>query len=515
MGKLQRKIETIFWGRPPTDPVERKLLLKLDLVILSYVCLSYFSNYLDRANLANAYTTGMKEDVGFKGNDYTYAGSMFTAGYVLGQWPSALILSSGRISPRFWFPFCMVAWGLCTLGTAWVTHPHQVWGIRFTQALFEASTFSGTHYILGSWYKDHELGKRSAVFATAAQCGTLFSGIMQGGIVTNLEGKGGYRGWQYLFIIDFAITLPIAIYGFLMFPGSPHTTKAFWLTEEERELCLRRLPHVEQHKMTFGTLGKTLKRLGFNWRFYLFTALFGISATSFEKVGVYTEFNLWLRSAGYTKQQISYYPSIFTAMAILSTYILTVISDATKNRFIVNPIMFTAVFISSVMLLNWDKLTTGAHWFAYIIGGLGYAGQASNFAWANEMCRDDDVLRSITLFSMNLFSNLWNLWYQIVAWPVVEAPRFRNGQIATLVTGVVSVGIAVAIVYCSRRWPPALPEAEIVEVDGRLAIAPALQQEQAMQDHSGDGHGTTSALSEGKDLEAGMDAVHQVRSVKH
>lgn len=51
-------------------------------------------------------------------------------------------------------------------------------GIRFTQALFEASTFSGTHvswiglnncvaadnqYILGSWYKTGEFGKRSAV----------------------------------------------------------------------------------------------------------------------------------------------------------------------------------------------------------------------------------------------------------------------------------------------------------------------------------------------------------------
>jgi ACS family pantothenate transporter-like MFS transporter len=39
--------------------------------------------------------------------------------------------------------------------------------------------------------------------------------------------------------------------------------------------------------------------------------------------------------------------------------------------------MYLAVFISSVMLLVWN-IPTGAHWFAYIIGGLGYAGQASN-----------------------------------------------------------------------------------------------------------------------------------------
>ncbi len=81
-------------------------------------------------------------------------------------------------------------------------------------------------------------------------------------------------------------------------------------------------------------------------------------------------------------------------------------SDALQNRFIVNPIMFVAVIISSGMLLAWDSLSTGAHWFAYLIAGLGYAGQASNFAWANSMCRDDEVLRSYTVFGMNLFSNL-------------------------------------------------------------------------------------------------------------
>lgn len=121
------------------------------------------TNAPSRTNLSNAYVTGMKEDVGFVGNDLTLVNSCFTAGYVVGQWPSAVILASGRIPPRVWFPFCVFAWGLCTLGLAFVTNPSQVMGIRFTMALFEASTFSGSHYILGSWYKDAELGKRTAV----------------------------------------------------------------------------------------------------------------------------------------------------------------------------------------------------------------------------------------------------------------------------------------------------------------------------------------------------------------
>lgn len=36
----------------------------------------------------------------------------------------------------------------------------------------------------------------------------------------------------FRFIIDGVITLPIALYGFLIFPDVPATTKAFYLSEE-------------------------------------------------------------------------------------------------------------------------------------------------------------------------------------------------------------------------------------------------------------------------------------------
>lgn len=136
---------------------------------------------------------------------------------------------------------------------------------------------------------------------------------------------------------------------------------------------------------------------------------------------------------------------------------MTVYCDATGHRFIANVIMYASVFISSVMLLVWN-IGIGGHFFAYTVSGIGYAGQASNFAWANSLTRDDDMLRSMTLFSMNMFSNLWNLWYAITVWPVSQAPKFRNGQIATLVTGAASVAIAGGIVLFSRRYPPALPQ---------------------------------------------------------
>ena len=37
---------------------------------------------------------------------------------------------------------------------------------------------------------------------------------------------------RYRFIIDGIITIPIALYGFVVFPNTPMTTSAFYLTEQ-------------------------------------------------------------------------------------------------------------------------------------------------------------------------------------------------------------------------------------------------------------------------------------------
>lgn len=66
MGIL-RTIRTIAWGQPPDSKAESRLLLKVDFFVLSYVCLMYWVNYLDRANLNNAYVSGAQQDLKFKG----------------------------------------------------------------------------------------------------------------------------------------------------------------------------------------------------------------------------------------------------------------------------------------------------------------------------------------------------------------------------------------------------------------------------------------------------------------
>lgn len=43
------KVREVVWGRPADTKAERRLVVKLDLYIMTFVCLMYWVNYLDRS----------------------------------------------------------------------------------------------------------------------------------------------------------------------------------------------------------------------------------------------------------------------------------------------------------------------------------------------------------------------------------------------------------------------------------------------------------------------------------
>jgi len=336
-----------------------------------------------------------------------------------------------------------------TFCTSAVHRIEQVYAIRFFQGMVESSTFVGVHYILGSWYKPAELGKRSGIFTSSGLIGTLFSGILQGAIYRNLNGVSGRSGWRWLFIIDGIITMPIALYGFLVFPDLPQTTKAFYLNEEERELAYTRLQgqvQVNRSPLSWNLARRVLGR----WRWYACSLLFAISGET-ESFGSNNLMGQWLKGiGGYTVEQIDFYPSGVTAVAIASTLICATWTDYTRVRWPVLVYMSVACIIASICILVWNS-PTGLKFFAYYIAGASFAGQATTFAWANEICADDDQERSVVLASMNMWNNVVNAWWTIVFYPATDAPKFHKGMIAMICVCVATLAVTYLVYYLERR----------------------------------------------------------------
>ncbi|KAL4955889.1 major facilitator superfamily domain-containing protein [Aspergillus filifer] len=412
-------------------PGEAKLLRKIDLFILSFCCLCYFVNYLDRTNLNNAYVSGMREELNFQGNQLTQINTVFTVGYTVGMLPSNLALT--YFPPRIFFPAIMIIWGALTMVTAAVANPQGIMAIRFFLGLAESSTFVGTHYILGSWYTERELGKRSGIFTASGLAGTMFGGFIQTGIHSSMDGMHGLSGWRWLFIIDGLITIPIAIYGYIVFPDTPTTTKARYLTAEEKALAIARIPESGSVRVPLNWA--FLKKVFTTWYWYAFTMLWIIAGET-ESFSTNALLSLYLQSHptnSYSVSQLNNYPTGVPAVGIISTLLWATMTDFMGGkRYLVGYFIAITGIVTSAMILacfNSTPTVFGAYYWA----GAVYACQATFFAWCNDVMRyQDERLRSVVIASMNMGSNAVNAWWSIIFYSADMAPRFTKGMWAMI-----------------------------------------------------------------------------------
>ncbi|RYO75029.1 hypothetical protein DL764_010601 [Monosporascus ibericus] len=468
------KIREYF--RVEYQPGERKLVQKIDFFILTFCCLSYFTNYLDRSNLNNAYVSGMREDLNFVGNQLNVINTCFTVGYIIGQIPANLSLH--YIKPRYFFPACMVIWAGLTMITASVSKAQSIMVIRFFQGIAEATTFVGTHYILGSWYTERELGKRSGIFTASGLAGTMIGGYIQTGIYHSMNGKHGLAGWRWLFIIDGVITLPVAIYGFIFFPDTPQTTQAFYLTDEERRLAVLRVPPVEDRSpLSLSFFKRSLS----SWFFWGFVVLWIIAGET-ESFSTNALLALYMKSHptnGYEVSQLNNYPTGVPAVGIISTIFWATLTDFLNGkRYLVGYFIGIVGVATSAMILAASNDPTNPQstvivFAAYYWAGAVYACQATFFAWANDALRyEEHMFRAVVLAGMNLGSNSINAWWSIVFYGASMAPWFKRGMWA-----MIAASIALAI------WTAALSYSTAKLETRRKAELATSQQEKGEADN--------------------------------
>ena len=66
------------WFSPDDSPAERRLILKLDGLIMVFVFLAYWAKTLDSSATSTAYVSGMKEDLSLYGNQLNYLNTVYT-----------------------------------------------------------------------------------------------------------------------------------------------------------------------------------------------------------------------------------------------------------------------------------------------------------------------------------------------------------------------------------------------------------------------------------------------------
>jgi ACS family pantothenate transporter-like MFS transporter len=226
-------------------------------------------------------------------------------------------------------------------------------------------------YIIGSWYTKEELAKRSCIFHTSAAIASMFSGYLAAGVY-HLGGRGGFKGWQWLFIVDGVISLPIALAGYFVLPDVPEISKPFYLTKEEVAFAVKRMEREGRQKRQPYSRSK-IRKIFTSWRIYALVPLYvffnngGIGAAP-----VFAQYLKASKHPKYTVKQINVYPTITNGVQVVSTLMYAWISDGVLKGARWPPIVFGGFMniICAVSLAIWD-IPVKWKWACFALAGMG------------------------------------------------------------------------------------------------------------------------------------------------
>ncbi|CAK7202175.1 hypothetical protein SEUCBS139899_004895 [Sporothrix eucalyptigena] len=215
------------------DPAtEKRLLRKMDRVLVTLVFICYLLGFLDRSNIGNAQTAGMGKDLGFNDAQYQWLLTIFYIPYIIFEWAA---IFWKIVPPHMWAGATVLVWGIASTLQASAFNWAGLMACRWFLAMAEAAFSPGVPYLLSFFYKRNELGFRCGIFLSAAPLATTFAGALAYGITS---GHPALASWRLLFLVEGIPSIVMAIVVYFTMPDSPDTAK--FLTEEEREVARAR-----------------------------------------------------------------------------------------------------------------------------------------------------------------------------------------------------------------------------------------------------------------------------------
>src|SRR5665213_2561718 len=122
----------------------------------------------------------------------------------------------------------------------------------------EAGLFPGVLYYLTTWFGPREQARATGYFLMAVSLANVIGGPL-GGALLGLDGMGGLKGWQWMFLLEGAPAVLFSLVIWFALPDGPQ--RARWLDADKRAEVAR---YLEAERHAFGVVGD--KRV---WRAFL------------------------------------------------------------------------------------------------------------------------------------------------------------------------------------------------------------------------------------------------------
>ncbi|KAI1786688.1 MFS general substrate transporter [Ganoderma leucocontextum] len=425
-------VDAQFGGREARQRLERKLVRKVD-IRMSILIVIYILNYMDRNNIGAARLRGFENDLGLKGQEFATLLSILYVGYMIMQVPSNMFLNHiGK--PSIYLPACMIIWGVISILTGITKDFTGALLTRFFLGFVEAAFFPGALFLLSKWYTRGELGTRIALLYCGNIISNAFGALMASGILDGMDGKLGRAAWRWLFYIEGALTVFVAICAIFILPDFPTTTR--WLSDEERKLAMRRM----EEDAGVGDEGETEPEAGggghmAGLRLAVRDGKVWWMALAMTSFTVALSFNAYFPTLSET---MGFGPTVTLLLcappfvfAAIVTYAVSRHSDATGERFYhtTMPIFIGIVgFVIAICTMN-----TAARYVSLFLMAQSYAGYVVLFTWISNSFPRPPSKRAVALAFINAFSEFGDVAGSYV-WPRPWGPTYRKSYAICIAT---------------------------------------------------------------------------------
>lgn len=390
------------------------------------------------------------------------------------QVPSNLVLNkTGK--PALFLPTCMIIWGIISGATGACQSFGGLLACRFFLGFIEAVYFPGCLFYLSSWYTRKELGFRTAVLYSGSLISGAFGGLVTAGITSNMDNTKGLRAWRWVFIIEGAITVVIALGSFFVLPNMPRTTA--WLSEEERQLASFRLVEdVGEEDWTSSesqTLFHGFKLAMADIKTWILTILLLAIVSS---ASVTNFFPTIVKTLGYSNVKTLLLTAPPYVLAVITTYLNAWHADRTGERFF--HITIPLCVGVAAFILCAATHTTAPRYVAMMLMVPGvYTGYVVALAWISNSLPRPASKRAAALAFINAISNTSSI-YASYMYPQPKGGKQPNLTVPLSVdcaTAALAIIMAAIMRVVLGRLNKKLDRGEHVE--GAINAVPGVAQE--------------------------------------
>lgn len=305
------------------ESIEGQTMKKVWWRVAPLLAVVTFFSYLDKVNVSFAAVT-MNQALGFSSTAFGAGAGFFAFGYLAFAVPSTLLLH--RLGARRWISLIMIAWGLCSAATAFVTTPQEFFLVRFLLGMAEAGFVPGTILYFSYWFPSEYRGRVLGSILFILPLGQILGGAASS-LLLSQDLVLGLAGWQLMFLVEALPTLLLAVVVFFFLMDRP--ADARWLSPAQKDWLGLRLAD-EERRVVAAQGALSIGRTFADKRVWLLVAInLGINTAG---IGAILFAPLLIRSMGFSIWNTGFISALTAAIAAIGIPLWGVWADRSRSR---------------------------------------------------------------------------------------------------------------------------------------------------------------------------------------